>query len=231
MAETRTVLPTPHPRLVRDAAGQPLHPPADWSLLPPGDAALTRRVRAEGDHWIMEERRGRKVFSRGTWAPTDRIERITRMLERERAQPAHGERLARDRARRDKAQAAYVEEFRREVLAFLAFAPRHAAVGLELATRIAEHATPVGSGTVARTARIPVAERAEAAVIAWMRHQTTAYDRMVIPRIKGERRETRRRLAERSRQVLQRYRVDADPPADCPLQAALARPAPPPDPA
>ena len=96
------------------------------------------------------------------WFNVGRPEQLRRMLERERAQPAHGERLARDRARRDKAQAAYVEEFRREVLAFLAFAPRHAAVGLELATRIAEHATPVGSGTVARTARIPVAERAEA---------------------------------------------------------------------
>ncbi|MEZ4473562.1 MAG: DUF2293 domain-containing protein [bacterium] len=92
--------------------------------------------------------------------------------------------------------------------------------------RIADHATPVGSGTVARTQRIPVAERAEAAVIAWMRHQTTAYDRMVIPRIKGERRETRRRLAERSRQILQRYRTDAEIPADCPLREALARPAP-----
>ncbi|MEZ4473561.1 MAG: hypothetical protein R3F60_22785 [bacterium] len=71
---------------MRDAAGLP-STPADWSLLPPGDAALTRRVRAEGDHWIMEEKRGRKVFSRGTWAPTERIERIQRMLERSAPSP------------------------------------------------------------------------------------------------------------------------------------------------
>lgn len=54
------------------------------------------------------------------------------------------------------------------------------------------HAVPVGSGTVARTQLIPLEQRAEAAVIAWMRHQTTAYDRMSIARIKGERREVRR---------------------------------------
>lgn len=50
------------------------------------------------------------------------------------------------------------------------------------------HATPVGSGTVARTSRIPIERRAEAAVIAWLRHQTTAYDDMKIPRVKGRRR-------------------------------------------
>ncbi|MEZ6128720.1 MAG: DUF2293 domain-containing protein [Planctomycetaceae bacterium] len=50
-----------------------------------------------------------------------------------------------------------------------------------MATAITAHATPVGSGTVARTQRIPVEQRAESAVIAWMRHQTTAYDHMKIP--------------------------------------------------
>eukprot|EP01035_Chromulina_nebulosa_P056444 gene56444-77358_t len=59
----------------------------------------------------------------------------------------------------------------------------------------AAHATPVGSGTVARTKRIPIEQRAEAATIAWMRHQTTGYDSMTIPREKGLRREVRRMLA------------------------------------
>jgi len=68
----------------------------------------------------------------------------------------------------------------------------------------------------------PVAQRAEAAVIAWMRHQTTAYDRRSIARVKGERREVRRRLAQRSRELLERYRRGADIDADCPLAAALA---------
>ena len=39
--------------------------------------------------------------------------------------------------------------------------------------------------------------RVKAAVIAWMRHQTTGYDDMVIPRVKGNRREVRRMLAQR----------------------------------
>ena len=64
----------------------------------------------------------------------------------------------------------------------------------------------LGSLVRARTKRIPVEERAEAAVIAWMRHKTTGYDGMVIPRVKGKRREVRRMLARRSQELLHRYR-------------------------
>jgi hypothetical protein len=52
--------------------------------------------------------------------------------------------------------------------------------------------------TLARTKHIPVEQRAEATVIAWMRHKTTGYEGMAIPRIKGKRREVRRMLARRS---------------------------------
>jgi hypothetical protein len=65
---------------------------------------------------------------------------------------------------------------------------------------VTDHATPVGSGTVARTKRILVEKRAEAAVIAWIRQQTTGYDGMAIPRVKGKRREVRRMLARRSQE-------------------------------
>ncbi len=92
-----------------------------------------------------------------------------------------------------------------------------------MAKKVAAHATPVGSGTVARTQRISVARRAEAAVIAWMRHRTTAYDRLAIPRVKGARREVRRELAEVSRAVLDLHRRDAPHvTAGCPLCAAMA---------
>ena len=37
-----------------------------------------------------------------------------------------------------------------------------------------------------------IEQRAKAAVIAWMRHRTTAYEQMAIPRAKGKRREVRR---------------------------------------
>ncbi|MCH9686747.1 MAG: DUF2293 domain-containing protein, partial [Deltaproteobacteria bacterium] len=70
----------------------------------------------------------------------------------------------------------------------------------------------------------PVERRAEAATIAWLRHQSTAYDSMSIPRVKGMRREVRRLLAARSRAVLQQYRrgTPVDP-ASCVLRKALQR--------
>jgi hypothetical protein len=74
---------------------------------------------------------------------------------------------------------------------------------------------------VARTKRIPVEQRAEAAVIAWMRHQTTAYDSMVVPRVKGKRREVRRMLAQRSKELLGRYRRGESVGDECPLKKAL----------
>jgi hypothetical protein len=70
----------------------------------------------------------------------------------------------------------------------------------------------------------PVAalKRAEAEVIAWLRHQTTAYDPMAIPKLKGKRREVRRMLAQRSKDLLARYRRGEAPDEGCPLQQALA---------
>ena len=121
----------------------------------------------------------------------------------------------------DKAQAEYVEDFFGAVLTFLAFHPAHADLAHRLARAVTEHATPVGSGTVARTKRIPIEQRAEAAVIAWMRHQTTAYDSMVTPRIKGKRREARRMLAQRSKELLSRYRRGEVVSEECPLKKAL----------
>jgi hypothetical protein len=59
-------------------------------------------------------------------------------------------------------------------------------------------------------------------VIAWMRHSTTGYDGMVIPRVKGKRREVRRLLASRSRQLLSRYRRGEPASAECPLQVAAS---------
>ena len=64
-------------------------------------------------------------------------------------------------------------------------------------------------------------QRAEAAVIAWLRHQTTSYDSMTIPRGKGQRREVRRLLARRSHELLERYRRGESIPDTGPLMKAL----------
>jgi hypothetical protein len=211
----------PVPGTVRTAEGRVVTAPEGWMLLPPGDAALTRRVKAAGEHWVVQEQKGRKVFSQGVWAPAATIERIRAELAAERATAGYAKRRETDARRRDKAQAEYVDDFRAAVLKFLAFHPAHRDLADKLARAVADHATPVGSGTVARTKRIPVDQRAEAAVIAWLRHQTTAYDSMKIPRIKGKRREVRRMLAQRSQELLRQYRRGEDIAEGCPLLAAL----------
>ena len=222
MEETRIGLrPGLRPRTVRGEDGLLIEVPAGWELLPPGDAAITRATSAMGPVWKVEEKRGRKVFSRGLWAPAAHIAAARVAVEAQRADPAHQRKLDASRKRRAEAQAEYVDEFEGEVLDFLAFHPRHADLARQLAAQVTAHATPVGSGTVARTERIPVERRAEAAVIAWMRHQTTAYDQMTVERVKGARRELRRALAERSRALLDRYRRGEDPPPHCPLARAL----------
>lgn len=196
--------------------------PQGWALLPPGDAALTRRVKADGPSWTVQEKKGRRMFSRGVWAPADRIEVLRAELEAERSTESYAKRRQADANRRDRKQAEYVEDFRGAVLAFLDFALNHFDVAERLADAVTKHATPVGSGTVARTQRIPVEKRAESAVIAWMRHGTTGYETMKIARIKGNRSSVRRMLAEQSRSLLEGYRAGSEvDPEQCPLQRAL----------
>ncbi|HVX15921.1 MAG TPA: DUF2293 domain-containing protein [Pirellulales bacterium] len=115
-----------------------------------------------------------------------------------------------------------VEDFHGAAVAFLAVHSKHADLADRLARTVTDHATPVGSGSVARTKRIPVEQRAEAAVIAWMRHRATGYDGMVIPRVKGKRREVRRLLAQRSKELLERYRRGEPAWEGCPLKKAPA---------
>lgn len=219
---TPTFTPGPTPSTLRDPTGAIHEVPAGWTLVQPGDAGLTRRVKLAGEHRVVQERVGRRTFSRGVWAPAATVDRLRAELTAERADPGHARRQEAAARRRDAAQAGYVEDFRGAVLAFLAFHPLHADLADRLAAAVTAHATPVGSGTVARTRRIPVEERAEAAVIAWMRHQTTAYDSMSIARIKGERREVRRQLARRSHDLLGRYRRGEAADRTCPLRAALS---------
>lgn len=218
----QTYSPGPEPRTVRAHDGKVLPVPRDWELLPPGDAALTLRVKRAGEHWVLVEQRGRKRFSRGVWACRATIERVRAELAVERANPAHAKKQAAAARRREQVQAEYVEDFCGAVLTFLSFHERHVELARRLARAVADHATPVGSGTVARTQRIPVAARAEAAVIAWLRHATTGYDQMRIPREKGKRREVRRMLAQRSHELLARYRNGQPAGEHCPLAKALA---------
>jgi hypothetical protein len=223
MSESLVLAPTADPNVFVATDGRRLSPPATWACLPPGDAGLTRRVKAAGPSWAVIEKKGRKSFSKGLWAPAENIASQRAALEAERSTDSYAKKRAADTSRRERAHASYAVEFEQEVRAFLRFAPMWHPLAANMARLVAEHATPVGSGTVARTQRIPVAERAEAAVIAWMRHQTTAYDAMKIERVAGRRREVRRELAQISRAILDLHRRDAShAPHACPLCKALA---------
>jgi hypothetical protein len=213
--------PGPRSKTVRSADGTVFAVPETWILLAPGDPGLTRRVKAAGDHWVVQEKVGRRTFSRGIWSDSATIDRVRADLEAERSTVGYARKKEAAARRREQEQAMYVEDFHGAILAFLSFQTAHAELADRLARAVADHATPVGSGTVARTQRIPIEQRAEAAVIAWMRHQTTSYDGMVIPRVKGKRREVRRMLAQRSQELLHRYRRGGTIEEECPLKAAL----------
>lgn len=220
--ETREVRPFARPRHVLSADARVLAVPDDWALLPPGDGALSRRIKQDGPSWTVIELKGGKRFSCGIWAPAARIAALQAERAGELQDPAYQRKLEAGRKRRAIEEVAYEGEFREAVLAFLDFHPDHRDEAGLMARLITAHAVPVGSGTVARTERIPIGQRAEAATLAWMRHQTTGYDHMVIPLVKGRRREVRRMLAQRSHQLLACYRqgrgIDA---ATCPLARAL----------
>ena len=214
--------PTKDPHQVRAPDGRVLPVPADWTCLPPGDAGLTRRVKAAGPSWAVVEKVGRKLFSKGVWAPTANITAAKAQLEAERAMPQYAKKLEKARSRREAEQVQYVDDFEGAVRTFLRFTSAFASLEEQVAQRVTAHATPVGSGTVARTERIPLERRAEAAVIAWMRHETTAYDSMKVARVKGVRREVRRQLAQISRAVLDLHRGRvAHSLGSCPLCGAV----------
>lgn len=222
--QTRIAQPGPRPRTIQTEDGQVIAVPKTWELLKPGDAGATRRVKAAGPTWTIKQKRGRRTISLGVWADRETIASIAKGLVAERSTDAYAKRQKSAAARREKVQHEYVGEFTDAVESFLNFHPRYRQLAVDLAVVVAAHATPVGSGTVARTKRIPVEQRAQSAVIAWMRHQTTAYDNMVIPRVKGKRREVRRMLAAKSRELLEVYRqgviVETD---QCLLQRALGQ--------
>lgn len=204
-----------------DENGQPVTPPEGWAFLPAGDAGVTRKVSSAGVFWRVQVKMGRRIISKGLWAPKDTIELAVLQMQSTRQTELYQKKVEAAKRRREKIQTEYVDDFCNQVERFLNFHPIYKEMGAKMAKLVSLHATPVGSGTVARTATISIEERASRAVIAWMRHQTTAYDQMPIARIKGERRRVRRMLAQRSVELLESYRKGEPIKIDCPLYAAL----------
>lgn len=203
--------------------GERLTPPKDWEFLPAGDAGITRKVTSAGKYWRVQFRKGRRIMSKGIWAPSVIIEKARKEMQTTRLTDDYKKRKIYESERRQKKQDTYELEFCNAVEDFLNFHSIHKNTQKLMANAITAHAIPVGSGTVARTSMIPLEERAAKAVIAWMRHQTTAYENLTIQRIKGERRAVRRQLAQQSVALLEKYRRGESIPDHCPLQKALKK--------
>ena len=204
--------------------GKQIDIPENFMFVKRGDAALTRRLKAKTECWILVHRRRNRIEALGLYADKAVVETVTAKLAAERESPEYRKKLQHSRKYRAAKEQQYKKEFRAEVISFLAFPDKHAALAAQIADAVTNHAVPVGSGTVARTRRIPLARRAEAAVIAWMRHKTSAYDFMTIARVKGERREVRRKIARKSHELLAGYRAGLEFSGDkCLLSQALQK--------
>jgi len=218
----RIVKPGPNGSLVGEK-GERLTPPVDWIFLPAGDAGITRKVTAKGVFWRVQIKKGKRLISKGIWAPTTTIQQAQQDVNEIRSTEEYKKKRVYELQRREKKQSEYEIEFYKHVENYLQFHPKYKNLEQQMAKAITIHAIPVGSGTVARTAMIPVEERAARAVIAWMRHQTTAYDHINIAHIKGERRSVRREFAKQSIALLRKYRSGENISVNCPLKNALQK--------
>jgi len=218
--EKRIVNPGRNGNLIGEK-GEILVPPTSWAFLPAGDAGITRKVTAKGVFWRVEVKMGRRTISQGIWAPATTIAQAQEEVKTTRLTEEYKKKRLSDINRRDKKQELYDADFCKAVENYLSFHQIYKQLEKRFARAVTVHAIPVGSGTVARTQTIPIEERAAHAVIAWMRHQTTAYENVKIARIKGERRAVRREYAQQSVALLSNYRQGRDIPNNCPLQKAI----------
>lgn len=221
--KNRVVTPCRVKDKVLNELGEEVRIPEGWAFLPAGDGPLTKLVKAKGATWLVQVTRKRRKISQGVWAHEDHIRRAREEIEAKRSAPDYLKNREKALERREKKHREYHTTFIASIESFLNFHQRYEDLAHQLARIVAEHATPVGSGTVARTEQIPLSKRASYAVIAWMRHETTGYDKMKIPRVKGKRRQVRSELAAQSVNVLEEYRKGIDTPDSCPLKAALSR--------
>lgn len=218
--KSRIVKPGPNGKLIGEF-GEVLSPPLGWSFLPAGDAGITRKVTAKGEFWRVQIKKGKRLISKGVWAPSQHIQEAKNLVENIRSTDEYAQKREYQVKRRNLKQEKYKAEFSIAIQKYLNFHYKYSQLEKAMSGLVCEHAIPIGSGTVARTSLIPIEERASRAVIAWMRHQTTFYDQLNIPNIKGERRAVRRQFAQQSVKLLNKYRDGENYSPTCPLFAAL----------
>lgn len=217
-----SVSPGPRNTLI-DEYGKQITPPSDWDFLPAGDAGVTRRVTSKGKFWRVSIKKGKRTVSKGIWAPSATIQRACKEMAELRNSENYKRKLDSQRQKRNEKQLEFIGDFMHTVRKFLNFDQKYTEVERVMAIAISKHATPVGSGTVARSSNLTISEKASKATIAWMRHQTTAYDHMIIPKAKGARREVRKLLAHKSIELLANYRNGKPIKEGCPLMKAVMK--------
>jgi hypothetical protein len=209
--------------LAQDAGGRRLACAACAGLgglefVPAGNPALTRRLQQPGGRaavpvleWHHRQRRHVRV---GTLAAAAAVVRARAACLADA--DARAGRRQRNQVRLAREDAAYHAEFAAAVRARFPGCP----AGEE--RRITDHACAKHSGRVGRGAAAKeLSERAVTlAVVAWIRHQETAYDRLLaggVPRATA-----RERIRPRLREVLAAWRTGQATPAPAPAPATPA---------
>ncbi len=164
-------LPGPTPNSVRTTANEVLAVPLGVGAARAGDALDAAR-QSGGRAFGLSKKRRAAGSSPRCLAPVAVIERLRTELASETRHWQFAKRQASAAARRETAHAEYVEDFTDAVRTCLAFHPRHAELAERLASRGRRARDTSGQrAPLPGRKRIPIEQRAEAALIAWLRHQ------------------------------------------------------------
>ena len=144
--------------------------PVGWVFDPPGDVFVTREVK-KGTYRVLLKRRKGYTATLGVFCPEANLagaeKRWDETAEYRAWQRAIGQSL------RERAEERYRAELEEAIIDLLGFRLQHAAMAREIARGAVAQATPVGSGRVGRTRRLPLSQRAEFAARTFICHRHT----------------------------------------------------------
>ncbi|QZT38099.1 DUF2293 domain-containing protein [Halosquirtibacter xylanolyticus] len=204
-----------------DKQGQEVSVPPQWVFLPAGDAGVTRAITKHKNYIRVKVLRGRRAISKGIWAPEALILEAKQRMEAMRSSESYQKQNLQRGIRRDQKQEVFKGALESAIKDKLSFHLCYKELEFKLAKAIADHSAPIGSGTVARSSRLTMEQKAERAINGWVRHHLTPYDQLKIARVKGARSMARKIMIEKGNEVLDIYRIGQERPSPCPIQKSL----------
>jgi AcrR family transcriptional regulator len=223
----------------RDGPWNPEHGdleiPEDWEFLPAGYAFVTRQVKAAGPYWTAWKPRSRNRPHRrrlGLWAPSEAVTAARRAAaETEQARLQSRRSGARQRERREDR---YREQLRSAIVTYLDFADDQVRLAEEIADEAVGRAAEVGSGRIGRAGTLTLAEKAELAARAHIRHRFTDYhvalDTLPIDELSADYdsgyRNARAIAHAAVDEILSTHRRETEAPLEVPLRESDVRRAP-----